>query len=141
MKERDPSAMATKWTGNYFNANAINEQYGMDSEKTNADGVERLIDRDLLDKKDPLWGAFPRDHSICFWPSSKKVAGGVLWITTPYAEDTAELRAGVEAFADRFRLSSRVNNPADKVYAPEDTLPPHPLSIAFWRADRIDLSE
>lgn len=99
--------------------------------------LEQLIDSELYDAAEVSRRSNVVEHVACFQTlgvKPERQPGAVLAIAFPYVDDTPELRAQAESFADRFGLSERVGHPDDHIYNADKYTP-----VAFWREDFYDL--
>ncbi|WP_104177893.1 hypothetical protein [Cryobacterium sp. Y50] len=120
----------------YSNVNRIADEQGLiwNGQYGSPYGIEGLISPDKLDAE--FIGRFSHlfDHTQRFKPRGSGAKKPILAITSPYQEDNDQLRAEAQQFADKFDLGVRVNDPRDRVYNVESTIP-----ILFWRTDLHDL--
>ncbi len=116
----------------YSGVNAIADRNNLiwDGQYGSPYDIEAMILKQLRDRKEMEGFSYLFDHTKRFKPRGRGRLSPVMAISSPYLEDTPDLRREAEAFANRFGLAVRVNDPAFRIYATEGTLP-----IVFWRPD------
>jgi len=116
----------------YSGVDAIADRNGLiwDGQYGSPYDIEAMIPRELRDRNEMEGFSFLFDHTKRFKPRGRGRRVPVMAISSPYQDDSPELRRQAEAFARRFGLAVRVNDPAFRIYGPAGTLP-----IVFWRAD------
>lgn len=124
----------------YYDVNVIAERNGLvwDGHYGSPYDIDELIARDLRADRQP-GEDLPRDlrhltylfdHTKRFKPRGAGRRLPVMAISEPYVEDSEQLRQDAQAFASRFGLAARVNDPTYGIYRAQGTLP-----IVFWRPD------
>lgn len=122
----------------YQNVNEIADREGLiwDGYYGSPYDVNELIPKELRDDRlSSDHGRFGAlfDHTKRFKPRGSGARKPVLAISSPYTFDEDDLRPLAAEFAERFGLEYRFNDPQDRVYVAEGTIP-----ITFWRADLHD---
>lgn len=122
----------------YQNVNEIADREGLiwDGHYGSPYDVNELIPKELRDDRlssdhDRFGALF--DHTKRFKPRGSGAKKPVLAISSPYVFDVDAILPLAAEFAEHFGLDYRVNDPRDRVYQVDGTIP-----IAFWRADLHD---
>lgn len=121
----------------YVNVNEIADREGLiwDGQYGSPYDINDLIQKDLRDDKlSSDHGHFGAlfDHTKRFKPRGSGAKKPVMAISSPYADEEA-VRPLAAEFAERFGLDYRVNDPRDRIYQAEGTIP-----VTFWRPDKHD---
>lgn len=116
----------------YSNVNEFAEAQGLtwDGQYGSPYDIESMIRADLRDNAEMNQFDALFDHTKRFRPKGSGRKAPVVAITSPYLQDNEGLRDAVLEFCKRFGLAARVNDPRDRIYNAEMTIP-----IVFWRPD------
>ena len=114
----------------YLNVNEIAEEQDLiwDGQYGSPYDIEEMIRPELRDRRGLEEYRSLFDHTKRFKPRGSGQKKPVLAISSPYVRDDSALRAKVAEFASRFGLEARVNDPRDRIYDVDSTVP-----ILFWR--------
>lgn len=116
----------------YSNVNRIADEQGLiwDGQYGSPYGIEKMIAEEYRDEARLRDFRHLFDHTKRFKPRGSGQRRIVMAISSPYLRDDAKLQSDVDEFARLFHVSARVNDPRDRVYMVDATLP-----ILFWRPD------